>query len=101
MGIGPSEVWASGKPRRVGPTRKSVASVILLTLGLPSLWPMAACLPPIAHGQDTAADDSVLFPTDRPLMQRLATAEGLVEGRRYGEGVRLLGGVLEAPEDDF
>jgi outer membrane protein assembly factor BamB len=85
----------------VGPTRKSVASVILLTLGLPSLWPMAACLPPVAHGQDTAADDSVFFPTDRPLMQRLATAEGLIGDRRYGEGVRLLGSLLEAPEDYF
>ncbi len=56
---------------------------------------------PTAAAVEPLVEETVFFPTDRPLMQRLATAETLIADRRWGEAVRLLGSVLEAPEDYF
>ncbi|MBI2825661.1 MAG: PQQ-binding-like beta-propeller repeat protein [Planctomycetia bacterium] len=45
--------------------------------------------------------DPVFFPADRATMQRLSKAQELLEQKRYGEAVRLLGDILEGPEDFF
>jgi len=52
------------------------------------------------NAQDNDADP-VFFPTDRATMQRLSKAQELLEQKRFGEAVRLLGDILEGPEDYF
>ena len=47
------------------------------------------------------SDDPVFFPADRATLQRLAKAQELLEEKRYGETVRLLGDLLDGPEDYF
>ncbi|MGD9723397.1 MAG: PQQ-binding-like beta-propeller repeat protein [Pirellulales bacterium] len=45
--------------------------------------------------------DGVFLPPDRTAKRRLESAEEMIGERRYGEAVRLLGGVLENGEDFF
>jgi len=45
--------------------------------------------------------EAVFFPADRATMQRLSKAKELLDEKRFGEGVRLLGEILEGPEDFF
>jgi outer membrane protein assembly factor BamB len=56
---------------------------------------------PAARAAEPLLEESIYFPTDRASMQRLATASKLFDEKRYGEAVRLLGSLLEAPEDYF
>jgi outer membrane protein assembly factor BamB/tetratricopeptide (TPR) repeat protein len=56
----------------------------------------------VAIGQPNAVDDDpIFFPADRATLQRLSKAQELLEEKRFGEAVRLLGDILEAPEDYF
>ncbi|HVU86931.1 MAG TPA: PQQ-binding-like beta-propeller repeat protein [Pirellulales bacterium] len=56
----------------------------------------------IAIGRpDAVDDDPIFFPADRATLQRLSKAEELLKEKRFGEAVRLLGDILEAPEDFF
>lgn len=50
---------------------------------------------------DDLALDGVFLPPDRSAKRRLETAQEMLEERRYGEAVRLLGALLENPEDFF
>ncbi|MEX2560265.1 MAG: PQQ-binding-like beta-propeller repeat protein, partial [Pirellulales bacterium] len=55
-------------------------------------------------GQGEMVDDgleSVFYPPDRATMQRLSKAQDLLKEKRFGEAARLLGSILEAPEDFF
>ena len=45
--------------------------------------------------------ESVFYPPDRATMQRFSTAKELLQEQRFGEASRLLGGILEVPEDYF
>ncbi|MEX2112746.1 MAG: PQQ-binding-like beta-propeller repeat protein, partial [Pirellulales bacterium] len=47
------------------------------------------------------AVDGVFLPPDRTAKRRLEAAQELLDKERYGEAVRLLGGLLENPEDFF
>ena len=56
----------------------------------------------VAIGQPNVGDDDpIFFPADRATLQRLSKAQELLEEKRFGEAVRLLGDILEAPEDYF
>ncbi|HEY2840619.1 MAG TPA: PQQ-binding-like beta-propeller repeat protein [Pirellulales bacterium] len=56
---------------------------------------------PGGQPQEGSDADPVFFPTDRATMQRLTKAQELLEQKRFGEAVRLLGEILEGPEDYF
>jgi outer membrane protein assembly factor BamB/tetratricopeptide (TPR) repeat protein len=45
--------------------------------------------------------DGVFLPPDRTAKRRLETGQELIEAKRYGEAVRLLGSLLESSEDFF
>jgi outer membrane protein assembly factor BamB len=45
--------------------------------------------------------DSVFYPPDRELLQRLARARELIKEERYGEAARFLSSILESAEDYF
>lgn len=45
--------------------------------------------------------ESVFYPPDRATMQRFSTAQEMLKEQRFGEAARLLGGILEVPEDYF
>lgn len=45
--------------------------------------------------------ESVFFPVDRATLQRLTKAQELLDEARYAEAVKLLGSILEGPEDFF
>jgi outer membrane protein assembly factor BamB len=45
--------------------------------------------------------DSVFYPPDRATMQRFSAAKERLEQKRFSEAVRLLGSILEKPEDYF
>jgi outer membrane protein assembly factor BamB len=79
---------------------------------------LGLCVPSLASGQfrpgrklfvpnpqgDTAgeeATDSVFYPPDRDLLQRLARARELIKEKRYGEAARFLSSILESAEDYF
>lgn len=50
---------------------------------------------------DDLALDGVFLPPDRSAKRRLETAQEMLEERRFGEAVRLLGALLESSEDFF
>ena len=50
---------------------------------------------------DEATFDGVFLPPDRTAKRRLELAQQMLDERRYGEGVRLLGALLESSEDFF
>ena len=52
-------------------------------------------------GMTAEGAESVFYPPDRATMQRFSQARELLEEKRYGEAVRLLGDILELPEDGF
>ncbi|HWA99761.1 MAG TPA: hypothetical protein VG713_14760, partial [Pirellulales bacterium] len=54
--------------------------------------------PATAAVDDAIADETVFLPTDRASVQRLNLARELIDQRRWGEAVRLIGSLLEAPE---
>jgi outer membrane protein assembly factor BamB len=56
---------------------------------------------PDARGDDELSLDGVFLPPDRTAKRRLDTAQQMLEDRRFGEGVRLLGSLLENAEDFF
>ncbi|HWB13086.1 MAG TPA: PQQ-binding-like beta-propeller repeat protein [Pirellulales bacterium] len=58
---------------------------------------------PNAQGENSAeeATDSVFYPPDRDLLQRLARARELIAEKRYGEAARFLSSILESAEDYF
>ncbi len=56
---------------------------------------------PVANGDDEAAFDGVFLPPDRTAKRRLELAQQLLAEKRYGETLRLLGSLLENPEDYF
>ncbi|HEX3870133.1 MAG TPA: hypothetical protein VHV77_06845, partial [Pirellulales bacterium] len=88
-----------GAPAAIKAAPRSAAFVALGLgfFGLTTVFLSPATVPAI----EPSAEESVFFPTDRPLMQRLATAEALISDQRWGEAVRLLVSLLEAPEDYF
>lgn len=45
--------------------------------------------------------DSVFYPPDRSTMQRFSAAQERLQEKRFSEAVRLLGSILEKPEDFF
>ncbi len=53
------------------------------------------------RGGEGGEDEPVFFPADRTTLQRLSKAQELLEQQRFGESVRLLGDILEGPEDYF
>lgn len=89
-------------------------------LGIFAIWVLAASLwaqappgmriraipPRAAIGAMTQVDeesvlDGVFLPPDRQLKRRLEVADEMIGDARYGEAVRLLGALLEGPEDFF
>jgi len=52
-------------------------------------------------GAEDRAESNVFAQPDRTVLQRLRQAEELLARKRYGEAVRLLGGILDEPEDFF
>ncbi len=58
-------------------------------------------VPAEVRGDDDLSLDGVFLPPDRTAKRRLETAQQLLEERRFGEGVRLLGSLLENAEDFF
>ena len=60
---------------------------------------------PSGNAAGSAADEdlaeNVFLPADRHTLQKLADSRKLLAEGRYGEAVRLLGAILEGPEDFF
>jgi outer membrane protein assembly factor BamB len=54
-----------------------------------------------AQSDDEVSLDGVFLPPDRTAKRRLETAQQLLDDRRFGESVRLLGSLLENSEDFF
>lgn len=54
-----------------------------------------------AAAEDDLSLDGVFLPPDRSAKRRLETAEEMIDERRFGEAVRLLGSLLEGSEDFF
>ena len=56
-----------------------------------------------ANGDPSANEgsESIFYPPDRATMQRFSTAKEMLQEQRFGEAARLLGGILEVPEDYF
>ncbi len=54
-----------------------------------------------ARGDDELALDGVFLPPDRGAKRRLEMSQQLLDDRRFGEAVRLLGALLENSEDFF
>ena len=54
-----------------------------------------------AGAEDEAGWDGVFLPPDRSAKRRLDLAQQMLDDRRFGEGVRLLGSLLENTEDFF
>lgn len=52
-------------------------------------------------GDEESVLDGVFLPPDRQLKRRLEVADEMIGEDRYGEAVRLLGSLLEGPEDFF
>ncbi|MEX0978421.1 MAG: PQQ-binding-like beta-propeller repeat protein, partial [Pirellulales bacterium] len=52
-------------------------------------------------GDDELSLDGVFLPPDRQAKRRLESAQELIVEERFGEAVRLLGSLLENPEDFF
>ncbi len=52
-------------------------------------------------GDEESVLDGVFLPPDRQLKRRLEVADEMIGEQRYGEAVRLLGALLEGPEDFF
>ncbi len=50
---------------------------------------------------DEESNDNVFLPADRRTLQDLSKSRELLEQGRYGEAVRYLGAILDAPEDYF
>ena len=87
-------------PRRQSSRRWSICG-LALCLGL-----LLAARPERDHSlavaQERAEGDATLFmPPDRKALQNLRNAQELLGEERFSEAVRLLGGVLEGPEDYF
>ncbi len=53
------------------------------------------------RSQDANLAENVFLPAERIVLQRLANARELLSLDRYGEAVRYLGSILDAPEDYF
>jgi len=53
------------------------------------------------EGEEDLAADGVFVPPDRTAKRRLEMAEQMLGEKRYGEAVRMLGALLENPEDYF
>src|SRR3954454_13214004 len=53
------------------------------------------------EGEEDLAADGVFVPPDRTAKRRLEMAEQMLGDKRYGEAVRMLGALLENPEDYF
>src|SRR5262249_31928850 len=56
---------------------------------------------PEARADEDLSVDGVFLPPDRTSRRRLETAQQMLEEGRFGEAVRLLGSLLESPEDYF
>lgn len=56
---------------------------------------------PNAQGDSDEPTDSVFYPPDREMLQRLARGRDLIGEKRYGEAVRFLSSILESTEDFF
>ncbi len=52
-------------------------------------------------GDEESVLDGVFLPPDRQMKRRLDVADEMIGDKRYGEAVRLLGALLEGPEDFF
>ena len=65
--------------------------------------PFGAAIPAGADPDAMTAEgaESVFYPPDLATMQRFSQARELLDEKRYGEAVRLLGDILELPEDGF
>lgn len=64
--------------------------------------PLPARKPGESKGdEEELATDGVFLPPDRAAKRRLELADEMLEQRRYGESVRLLGSILENAEDFF
>lgn len=74
------------QPRRFG----------ILPAGAPQVQPAAQ-----PEEEPSGNDRSVFVPADRTSLLRLSDAQQLLEQERYAEAVRLLGTILESPEDYF
>lgn len=87
-------------------------------VGLAALWPCLALgqakpqaqvqiqviggnVAEAAAAEEDEGARTVFFPADRTSLQRLDTASDLLKQQRYGEAVRFLGSLLDAPEDFF
>jgi outer membrane protein assembly factor BamB len=55
----------------------------------------------VQAGDEESALDGVFLPPDRQIKRRLELAGEMIEAERYGEAVRLIGSLLEGPEDFF
>src|SRR4051812_20314933 len=58
-------------------------------------------MPRRVEGEEDLASDGVFVPPDRTAKRRLEMAELMLGDKRYGEAVRMLGALLENPEDYF
>ncbi len=56
---------------------------------------------PQGNNPGEESTDSVFYPPDRDLLQRLARARELINQKRYGEAARFLSSILESAEDYF
>jgi outer membrane protein assembly factor BamB len=56
---------------------------------------------PQGNNPDDESTDSVFYPPDREMLQRLARGRELIEKKRYGEAARFLSSILESAEDFF
>ena len=88
------------------PKRGLCLAVALLLALAPAAW--AQVNPPARPAEvpqeSTVTDDatgSVFLPADRRTLQDLTAAKRLLSEGRFGEAVRYLGAILEAPEDFF
>lgn len=87
--------------RRIALLRRSAGLGITLLLVWGSLGLGVACWTATVWAQTEADAPSIFVPADRKVTQALRNAQELIGEKRYSEAVRLLGSVLESPEDYF
>lgn len=81
------------------PTPKARPQVPAPRLGQPA--PAARERPKATEDDGVGSRQSVFVPADRTALLRLSDAQQLLDQQRYAEAVRLLGTLLESPEDYF
>ena len=91
---------AMTRPRRSifawGPLAAS--AVVLLFVAESSLAQVFVARKPVAQQEDI---QNVFLPPDRPTLRKLTQSRKLIEDGQYDQAVRLLGDILEEPEDYF